>query len=77
MVTKPRAASLEFRGPTRRTAERQQIAVPGRITWRDSRGMTRFASVVARDSTESEDYVGLTSTTTGAWSLRRCDTHGS
>jgi hypothetical protein len=57
MVTKPRAASLEFRGPTRRTAERQQIAVPGRITWRDSRGMTRFASVVARDVSASGAYL--------------------
>ena len=56
-MTNPRAASLEFRGPTRRTAERQQIAVPGRITWRDSRGMTRFASVVARDVSASGAYL--------------------
>jgi hypothetical protein len=57
MVTKPRAASPEFRGPTRRTAERQQIAVPGRITWRDSRGMARFASVIARDVSASGAYL--------------------
>src|ERR671912_2587379 len=57
MVPRRRAAFLEFGGPTRRTAERQQIAVPGRITWRDSRGMTRFASVVARDVSASGAYL--------------------
>jgi hypothetical protein len=57
IVTKPRAASIDFRGPTRRSAERQQIAVPGRLTWRDSRGMTRFASVMARDVSASGAYL--------------------
>jgi hypothetical protein len=56
-VTKPRAASIDFPGPTRRSAERQQIAVPGRLTWRDSRGMTRFASVMARDVSASGAYL--------------------
>ena len=57
MVTQPRAASPEFPGPTRRTAERRQIMLPGRITWRDSRGMTRFASVTARDVSASGAYL--------------------
>jgi hypothetical protein len=57
MVTMQRAASIDFRGPTRRTAERHQISLPGRITWRDSRGMTRFASVVARDVSASGAYL--------------------
>ena len=56
-MTKPRASSIDFRGPTRRAAERQQIAVPGRLTWRDSRGMTRFASVTARDVSASGAYL--------------------
>ncbi len=55
-MTKPRAA-IEFLGPTRRTAERRQIALPGRLTWRDSRGMTRFASVTARDVSDSGAYL--------------------
>jgi hypothetical protein len=53
MVNKPRAA-LE---PTRRTAERHPVALPGRVTWRDSRGMTRFASVVTRDVSDSGVYL--------------------
>jgi hypothetical protein len=54
-VTKPH--TIEFRGPTRRTAERRPIALPGRITWRDARGMTRFASVTARNVSDSGAYL--------------------
>ena len=42
---------------TRRIAERAQITLPGRLTWRDSRGMTRFATVVTRDVSESGVYL--------------------
>ena len=56
-MTKPRAARNDYRGPTRRAAERQEIVVPGRLTWRDSRGMTRFASVTARDVSASGVYL--------------------
>ena len=55
-MNKPRAASADC-GPTRRTAERHPVALPGRVTWRDSRGMTRFASVVTRDVSDSGVYL--------------------
>jgi hypothetical protein len=42
---------------TRRIAERARIIVPGRLTWRDSRGMTRFATIVTRDVSESGVYL--------------------
>lgn len=38
----------------RRSAGRRQVALPGRITWKDSRGAIRFASIRTRDV--SEDY---------------------
>ena len=44
-------------GAARRTAERYPLALPGRVTWRDSRGMTRFASVVTRDVSDSGVYL--------------------
>ena len=52
-MNKPHHASAE----SRRIAERQRIVVPGRVTWRDSRGMTRFASVVTRDVSECGVYL--------------------
>ena len=55
MVNKPRD-SREL-GPTRRTAERTRSSLPGRVTWRDSRGMTRFATVVTRDVSDSGVYL--------------------
>jgi hypothetical protein len=36
----------------KRTAERQRVAVPGQIVWKDARGTTRIASVVTRDVSE-------------------------
>jgi hypothetical protein len=41
----------------KRTAERHPIAVPARLTWKDSRGVNRFASVVARNVSEFGVYV--------------------
>jgi len=41
----------------KRSAERHPIAVPARLTWKDARGMTRFASVVARNVSEFGVYV--------------------
>jgi hypothetical protein len=43
--------------PTRRAAERHRLTIPGRLTWRDNRGMTRFASVTTRDVSESGVYL--------------------
>jgi hypothetical protein len=42
---------------TRRNSERHRVSIPGRVTWRDSHGMTRFASVVTRDVSESGVYL--------------------
>jgi hypothetical protein len=56
MANTPRAGRETDR-TTRRVAERARIMVPGRLTWRDSRGMTRFATVVTRDVSESGVYL--------------------
>jgi hypothetical protein len=56
MVNTPRAGR-NTDPTTRRIAERARIIVPGRLTWRDSRGMTRFATIVTRDISESGVYL--------------------
>ena len=38
-------------------AERRAFAVQGRVTWKDSRGTTRFASVMTRDISETGVYI--------------------
>jgi hypothetical protein len=40
-----------------RNARRQVVAVPARLTWKDQRGTTRFASVVTRNMSEFGVYV--------------------
>ena len=42
---------------TARRSERQSIALPGRVTWKDARGTTRFASVVTRDVSETGGFI--------------------
>lgn len=42
---------------SRRTAERHRVSIAGRLTWRDARGMTRFASVVTKDISASGVYL--------------------
>jgi hypothetical protein len=49
---------------TKRACERQQIALPARITWKDSRGATRFASVITRDVSELGVFVECQSAVT-------------
>jgi len=41
----------------KRVTERRAVAVAARLTWKDSRGTTRFASVVARNVCELGMYV--------------------
>lgn len=41
----------------KRIAERRSIALPARLTWKDQRGTTRFASVVTRNVSEFGVYV--------------------
>ena len=42
---------------TARRSERQPIVLPGRVTWKDARGTTRFASVVTRDISETGVFI--------------------
>jgi len=41
----------------KRTSERHPVSLPARLTWKDQRGATRFASVVTRDVSEFGVYV--------------------
>ena len=41
----------------KRSSERRALAVPARLTWKDQRGATRFATVVTRDVSEFGVYV--------------------
>jgi hypothetical protein len=43
--------------PEQRNAERKEINIPARMTWKDHRGATRFASVVTRNVSEHGVYV--------------------
>jgi hypothetical protein len=45
------------RGNRKRAAPRQTVALPARLTWKDQRGMTRFASVMMRDVSDTGAYV--------------------
>ena len=38
-------------------AERHPVVLPGRITWKDSRGTVRFASVMTRDISASGVFI--------------------
>src|SRR2546426_8285097 len=40
-----------------RIAERHSVTLPARLTWKDQRGATRFASVVTRNVSELGVYV--------------------
>jgi hypothetical protein len=40
-----------------RVGERRRLAVAGRLTWRDTNGALRFASVVTRDVSETDVFV--------------------
>jgi hypothetical protein len=40
-----------------RTTERRAVALPARLTWKDQRGTTRFATVVARNVSDFGVYV--------------------
>jgi hypothetical protein len=42
---------------TERNGERRAISLPARLTWKDQRGTTRFATVVTRNVSEYGVYV--------------------
>ena len=43
--------------PVQRKADRQQVSVPARLTWKDASGAVRFVSVVTRDISEAGAFV--------------------
>lgn len=49
--------AMESSRHTPRRAERRPIALQGRVTWKDSRGATRFASVMTRDVSETGVFI--------------------
>jgi hypothetical protein len=53
--TEPRATSRLDRN--QRHAERRAINLPARLTWKDQRGTTRFATVVTRNISDFGVYV--------------------
>jgi hypothetical protein len=44
-------------GANKRAADRRALAVPARLTWKDHRGATRFASVVTRNASDFGVFV--------------------
>ena len=41
----------------KRSAQRRSVCLPARLTWKDQRGTTRFASVITRDVSEFGVFV--------------------
>src|SRR5947209_20209958 len=56
METRPTTSSAH-RSIDKRTAERRSVSLPARLTWKDQRGATRFASVIARNVSQFGVYV--------------------
>jgi len=42
---------------SRQRAERKSIVLPGRVTWKDARGTTRFASVMTRNVSDTGVFI--------------------
>jgi hypothetical protein len=56
-VTPARASSSRSTASNKRAAVRIPLTLPARLTWKDQRGSTRFATVVTRDVSEFGVYV--------------------
>jgi hypothetical protein len=46
-----------YRPSKQRAADRRNVSLPARLTWKDQRGATRFASVVTRNVSELGVFV--------------------
>jgi hypothetical protein len=57
MEMRPTFVGTAHRSTNKRTAERRAVSLPARLTWKDQRGATRFASVVARNVSDHGVYV--------------------
>ena len=55
VTTRQNHTATHSRRPRR--SERQPLNVPGRLTWRDARGIPRFATVVTRDVSADGVYL--------------------
>ena len=53
----PNLALSETGARYRRVSDRRPLSVAGRLTWRDTNGALRFASVVTRDVSETDVFV--------------------
>ena len=51
----PSSGTANPRAPRRQA--RRPVAVPGRLTWKDARGIPRFASVMTRDVSDEGVYL--------------------
>jgi hypothetical protein len=49
---------------TKQRAQRKPLVLPGRVTWKDARGTTRFASVMTRDVSETGVFIECREPTT-------------
>lgn len=47
-----------------RRSERHSLVLPGRVTWKDSRGTTRFASILTRDVSDTGIFIEWSESTT-------------
>lgn len=56
--------STDKKARVERVAERLPLTLPARLTWKDQRGTTRFASVVTRNVSELGVYVECQSAVT-------------
>ena len=50
-------AAAKRQNSNKRTAARTSVALPARLTWKDQRGTTRFATVVTRNVSDFGVYV--------------------
>jgi hypothetical protein len=56
-VTQTWSSASSNRNADNRATERRAVAIPARLTWKDQRGTTRFASVVTQNVSEFGVYV--------------------
>jgi len=56
-VNLPWADPLSRPTPNQRATDRINVTLPARLTWKDQRGSTRFASVLTRDVSEFGVFV--------------------
>ncbi|HEV8348109.1 MAG TPA: hypothetical protein VGQ16_16150 [Vicinamibacterales bacterium] len=55
--TTPEPSTHPDNNTDKRLSERRAMALPARLTWKDQRGATRFATVMTRDVSEFGVYV--------------------